>query len=971
MTLSSNNSNITVPASVAVASGQTSAAFTATVASVTTDQNAIFTAALNGASQTFTLAASAPAQLSSISCSPSTLGSNASSTCTVTLNKAAISSSTVSLASSSGVLTIPASVTVAASQSTATFAATTAAVPSAQSVTVTASLNGINQSATIGLAVAVQPGSLSCSPATVNAPGTSSCTVSLTAVAPSGGSTVALSSNNANITVPGSTAVPAGQTSAVFTVTVASIASDQAALLTASLNGASQNFTLSASAPAQLSSLSCSPSSMGSNSSTTCIASLNKAAATTVNIALASNKAALTVPPSLTIPVGSTTASFSATTATLSANEQATVTASANGQTQTATVSLTGATPQAVQLTGLSCTPSTLSSNGATVCSVAIGATSANTTVVTLSTNNNALTIPASVAIPAGQTSATFNATLATLPAGTVVTVTAGFNGQSQNASITVAGVLQLSSIVCAPSGVNSPGSSTCTVSLSGPAQGTGFPVTLASNNTKASVPASVTVPTGSTSAGVTVTVAASSLDGIAVITASADGVQMSASLSFNANVEVSAVNCAPTQLAPNSTALCVINLSHAPSSAFSISLSANSSFVTIPPTVMASAGQTSINFQALAGVPSSQQTVSLTIATGGTTAQTTVSIMPGAPPVLAVPDQIPTNAWVTTQFTVTASDPNGLTWKIASSALPMGATFDSTSGKFQWAPDLTQTGATSVTFTVTDSATLSSSKTVVINVGPALKAHITGLYNAASYQKDQTCSPGSLATLVGVGFSGQDLQQATVIPWPTTLGGLRLTANGIFLPILAVTDTLIQFQCPILPVGSAISLIVTPRSGVATDPMQFVLQEATPALFVVNGNNQGAVLIAGTNLIAMPATDGIPSRPAKQGEYLAIYADGLGPVKEVQAPGTPAPLDHLVPAIDHIVVVVGTVQLTPAFAGLAPGAAGLYQVNVQLTTDVPIGDSIPMYVNVTLSDGTVLPTNSVNVAIQAADPAQ
>jgi uncharacterized protein (TIGR03437 family) len=164
--------------------------------------------------------------------------------------------------------------------------------------------------------------------------------------------------------------------------------------------------------------------------------------------------------------------------------------------------------------------------------------------------------------------------------------------------------------------------------------------------------------------------------------------------------------------------------------------------------------------------------------------------------------------------------------------------------------------------------------------------------------------------------------------------------------------------------------MIVTPRSGQASDPLQFVLKEASPALFILNSNDQGAVLIAGTNLIAMPTTDGLPSRPAKQREYLAIYADGLGPVKEVLAPGATAPTDHVVPAIDQMVVVVGTVQLTPSFAGLAPGLAGLYQVNVQLTTDVPIGDSVPMYVSVTLSDGTVVRTNPVNIAIQPADPA-
>jgi hypothetical protein len=63
---------------------------------------------------------------------------------------------------------------------------------------------------------------------------------------------------------------------------------------------------------------------------------------------------------------------------------------------------------------------------------------------------------------------------------------------------------------------------------------------------------------------------------------------------------------------------------------------------VTVPSSVMANTGQATINFQVLAGVPASQQTVNLTIATGGTTAQTSVSIMPGVAPVVTAPDQIP-----------------------------------------------------------------------------------------------------------------------------------------------------------------------------------------------------------------------------------------------------------------------------------------------------------------------------------------
>ena len=65
---------------------------------------------------------------------------------------------------------------------------------------------------------------------------------------------VTLASNNANVTVPGSVNIGTGLSSATFTATVAAVTSDQAALLTATLNSVSQSFTLSAAAPAQLTS---------------------------------------------------------------------------------------------------------------------------------------------------------------------------------------------------------------------------------------------------------------------------------------------------------------------------------------------------------------------------------------------------------------------------------------------------------------------------------------------------------------------------------------------------------------------------------------------------------------------------------------------------------------------------------------------------------------------------------------------
>jgi len=256
----------------------------------------------------------------------------------------------------------------------------------------------------------------------------------------------------------------------------------------------------------------------------------------------------------------------------------------------------------------------------------------------------------------------------------------------------------------------------------------------------------------------------------------------------------------------------------------------------------------------------------------------------------------------------------------------------------------------------------------------PANKAslaatHIAGLYNAASYLPQQSCSPGSMATIAGSGFTGSDPEQATTSPWPTQLGGLQVTSNdgtgndNVALPISAVTDTLIQFQCPDLPAQTPVSITVS--SSQFTESLQLTMQEATPGVYVLNNSNQGAVLVAGTNQVAMATTDAMPSRPARKGEYLSMYANGLGPLQEDLPLGTPAPLDHAVETKDQVIVVIGEVELPASFAGLAPGATGVYQVNVRLSPDVPSGNAVPFYLRVVLSDGTVVKSNTATVAIQ------
>src|SRR6185369_13243537 len=124
------------------------ATFIATAGTLPYDQTATLTASLNGNSTSASVSLVAPVRISSLFCSPTTLGPNASSTCTVTLTKAApTGGANVNLSNNNPNLTIPTSVTVAAGATTATFNATTMAISSDQSATLVASFGGTSSSA--------------------------------------------------------------------------------------------------------------------------------------------------------------------------------------------------------------------------------------------------------------------------------------------------------------------------------------------------------------------------------------------------------------------------------------------------------------------------------------------------------------------------------------------------------------------------------------------------------------------------------------------------------------------------------------------------------------------------------------------------------------------------------------------------------------------------------------------------------
>jgi len=127
---------------------------------------------------------------------------------------------------------------------------------------------------------------------------------------------------------------------------------------------------------------------------------------------------------------------------------------------------------------------------------------------VTLSSSSGAASVPASVTVLAGATSATFSVSTSGVTASTQVIISSSFGGVTQTATLTVMPppLPTVSSLTMNPTSVTGGvQSSTGTVTLSAPAPAGGAQVALSSSNGAASVPASVTVPAGATSAIFTV----------------------------------------------------------------------------------------------------------------------------------------------------------------------------------------------------------------------------------------------------------------------------------------------------------------------------------------------------------------------------------------------------------------------------------------------------------------------------------
>lgn len=209
------------------------------------------------------------------------------------------------------------------------------------------------------------------------------------------------------------------------------------------------------------------------------------------------------------------------------------------------------------------------------------------------------------------------------------------------------------------------------------------------------------------------------------------------------------------------------------------------------------------------------------------------------------------------------------------------------------------------------------------------------GVVSTSAFGGFSDVSPGSWIEIYGANLA------ATTRGWftsdftgpnaPTSIDGVNVTIGGLSAFVDYVSPGQVNALVPSdVPVGPA-QLVVSGPTG-TSDPYIIAVQSVEPGLlappsFQVGGIQYVAALSSDFESFILPAgaIPGVQSRPAKPGESVILYGVGFGGVTPSLSAGTLVSQQNALS--NPIEIRFGNVPVTLSFAGLAPGATGLYQI--------------------------------------------
>jgi uncharacterized protein (TIGR03437 family) len=232
------------------------------------------------------------------------------------------------------------------------------------------------------------------------------------------------------------------------------------------------------------------------------------------------------------------------------------------------------------------------------------------------------------------------------------------------------------------------------------------------------------------------------------------------------------------------------------------------------------------------------------------------------------------------------------------------------------------------------------------------------GVLNGASFAETPV-SPGEIVTIFTANagpptLAGLALNASGLVD--TQVSGTRVTFDGIPAPIIYTQAGQISVVVPYEVTGNSTMLQVS-YNGLTSNPTPLPVAQTAPGVFTVNASGSGPGAILNQDM-SVNST----SNPASPGSIVVIYATGEGQTIPGGMNGKPA-VDAVLPKpIANVGVTIGGQSAEIVYAGAAPSyLAGLMQINVKVPASVPIGNTVPILVQV----GTVSSQAAVTLAIK------
>ena len=153
---------------------------------------------------------------------------------------------------------------------------------------------------------------------------------------------------------------------------------------------------------------------------------------------------------------------------------------------------------------------------------------------------------------------------------------------------------------------------------------------------------------------------------------------------------------------------------------------------------------------------------------------------------------------------------------------------------------------------------------------------------------------------------------------------------NGRAAPVQYVSPTQISVVVPYFT--ESIAQIQVINNNVSSNSVSALLNQTSPGIFTY-GAGYADALHTNYSLVST-------SSPAQIGETIQVYLTGLGAVTPAVADGAPgSATPPLNTATNQITANIAGTAANVTFQGLAPGFAGVYQLNVTIPSGVSAGD--------------------------------